>query len=100
MIKHVVMFKFRDDKPENKKNQLLEVKRALDLLPEYIPEIRTFEVGINSIESARAYDLVIVSDFDTIEALDVYRDHPSHLDVIEIIAKYKESAISVDYETE
>jgi len=94
------MFKFREDKPENKKIQLLEVKRALDLLPDYIPEIRSFEVGINILETPRAYDLVIVSEFDSLESYEVYRDHPSHLDAIEIISKYRIDAKSVDYQTE
>lgn len=99
MIKHIVMFKFREDTEENKKSQLNEVKRVLDKLPEYIPEIRDYEVGINVSKQERAYDLVIVSSFDTQEHLDVYRNHPAHTDALEVIAKYKVDAKVVDFES-
>jgi len=99
MIKHIVMFKFRDDTEENKKSQLNEVKRVLDKLPEYIPEIRDYEVGINVSKQDRAYDLVVISSFDTLKHLYVYRNHPAHLDAIEVIAKYKVDVKAVDFES-
>ncbi len=92
------MIKFQNDTSENKKAQLLEVKQALDLLPNYIPEIKNYEVGINFVENPRAYDLVIVSEFETLEALDTYRVHKEHIKAVEIIAKYKKDIRAVDYE--
>ncbi len=98
MVKHIVMLKLREDTLENKRSQLWELKQVLDKLPDYIPEIRFYEVGINISDQARAYDLVIVSDFDTKVQLDVYRNHPAHLEAVEVIAKYKQDIKVVDYE--
>lgn len=94
MIKHIVMFKL---KPE-KKTEIPEFKRRLDDLGDTIKEIRLFETGKNFSSSPAAYDLVLVSEFDTKEDLEKYKVHPEHKKLIEYFIPIKESSVVVDYE--
>jgi hypothetical protein len=91
MIKHIVMFKLKEwaegrDKAAN-----------IKALPAQIEEIKFFEVGINFIEASVAYDLVLVSEFESKEALYRYQKHAEHLKVAEFVGKACESRIVVDY---
>ena len=46
-----------------------------------IPEIRAMEVGINMNPSDRSYDAVLVSEFESMEALAAYSTNPLHVAV-------------------
>lgn len=100
MIHHIVMFKLLDtgDKKLIEKNKL-DVKKRLEGLPSRIDVIRSMEVGINVNESARTFDIVLVSTFDNLEDLDTYRVHPAHQEFVDYIGRIREQAASVDYET-
>lgn len=98
MIKHIVLFRFKETANFDKKEALIEVKNALDALPMKIPQIRKFETGVDILHKERSYDIAIVSEFDNLEDLEHYRIHPEHIKVVELIAKYKDSAVAVDYE--
>lgn len=98
MVNHVVLFKMNDYNPEEKKRLTLELKNMLVGLKEKIKEVRHIEVGIHVEPVAKSYDLALISHFDTIESLDLYRNHPAHLKVVEFIAKVTRSRAAVDYE--
>jgi len=98
MIRHIVLFKFKSDAGFDKNAACTEVKNFLDTLPSKISVIRSFECGLDVLRSARSYDIAIVSTFDNLRDLETYRVHREHVKAIELIAKYKESAIAVDYE--
>jgi hypothetical protein len=93
MIKHIVSFKFKD----SSKDKIDLVKEALEGLPKYISEIKCLEVGVNISKAESAYDLVLVSEFDDLEALETYRIHPKHQEVLNLINKYKSASMVVDY---
>ncbi|MCX6678146.1 MAG: Dabb family protein [Methanothrix sp.] len=98
MIKHIVMFKLKEwaeggDKAAN----IMTLKAKLVALPDQIDEIKFFEVGINFIEASVAYDLVLISEFESKEALYSYQKHPEHVKVANFVGKACESRIVVDY---
>lgn len=98
MLKHIVMFKFRDQAEGcDRKANIKALKAKLEALPALIKEIRSFEVGINSIESSAAYDLVLLSEFESKEALFRYQKHPEHVLVVGFVGKVCESRTVVDY---
>jgi len=90
-----VMFQF---KAADKSANMMKAKAMLEALIEKIEPLRTMEVGINIVESDRAFDLVLISTFDTMEGLDIYRDHPAHLEVVAFIKEVTEASKVVDYE--
>jgi hypothetical protein len=92
------MFKLKDradgcDKEEN----IIALKAKLEALPAQIEEIKSFEVGVNTIEAGVAYDLVLVSLFESKEALFSYQNHPEHLLVASFVGKVCDSRVVVDY---
>ena len=94
MIKHIVMFKLHEPTQENlqgAKEIILGMQGKLDIL-------KDLKVGINVLESPRAYDLVLESKFDTMEDLKEYATHPVHLPVVEHMRKISTNIVSVDYE--
>jgi hypothetical protein len=98
MIKHIVMWKLKDfaegkSKAENAK----EVKRLLEGLHGRILGLKAIEVGINIEPSEQAYDVVLYSEFDNMEALNTYQKHPEHLKVGEFVGKVREARTVVDY---
>ena len=65
MIKNIVMWKFKEGEHEN----MLLFREKLLALKGQIPEIRAMEVGINVNPSDRSFDAVLVSEFDSMDAL-------------------------------
>lgn len=94
MIRHIVMWKFKEGEQEN---MLLFRERLLELKGQ-IPEIRSMEVGVNVKQSERSYDAVLVADFDSLEALEAYTVNPLHQAVAEFCKTIRTGSVSVDYE--
>lgn len=99
MIHHIVMIKLKTTTDANEKNTFKQkIKNALEGLPSIIEEIRYYEVGLNVVESGRAFDIVLISHFNSLEDLNKYIVHPGHKNVVKTINQYSEHIISVDYE--
>ncbi|SHJ92454.1 Stress responsive A/B Barrel Domain [Anaerobranca californiensis DSM 14826] len=96
MIKHVVMFKLEEPTEENLKG----AKELILAMFGKIEGLNSLEVGINVVESPRAYDLVLISTHENLEALKNYATHPVHLPVVEHMRKICKSIVSVDFEIE
>ena len=94
MIKHIVMWKFKEGEQEN----MLLFRDRLLALKGQIPEIRAMEVGINVNPSERSYDAVLVSEFDSLEALNAYSTNPLHVAVADFCKSIRTGSVSVDYE--
>lgn len=94
MIKHIVMWKFKEGEREN----MLLFREKLLSLKDQISEIRAMEVGVNINPSERSYDAVLVSEFDSLEALKSYSVNPLHKAVSEFCKSIRTSSVSVDYE--
>lgn len=78
MIKHIVMWKLKDEcREENAK----KIKELLENLDGVIKELKNIEVGININKSDAAMDVVLYSEFSNLEDLDVYQNHPEHVKV-------------------
>ena len=100
MIKHIVMWTLKDFGSDKEKSEnLLKMKSEIESLPEKIKEIDfSAEVGINYNHSERAYDIVLISEFNSNEELDKYRVHPIHKEVVESINSIIEKVAVVDFE--
>ena len=66
MIKHIVMWKFK----ENEEEKMKEFLEGLNRLKDIIPEIKYMETGIN-INPNNEYDAILISEFETMEALNI-----------------------------
>lgn len=100
MLKHIVMFKFKDEaEGSDKETNINKVTSLLMELPAKINEIKIYEIGKNIASSPSAFDLVLYSGFDNEEDLNAYRSHPEHVKALEIILKLITETAVVDYNT-
>ena len=93
MIRHVIMWKFREGEEENM-HRFLNGLKALDGV---IPEIRRMEVGVNVLEKNN-YDACLIADFDDLEALERYKKDPRHVAVSALCKSIREARGAVDFE--
>ncbi|MDD1748107.1 MAG: Dabb family protein [Methanomassiliicoccales archaeon] len=100
MIRHVVIWKFKEKAEGYDRSTNLErVKGELEALPLRMPGvIQRMEVGINSLENGTNFDLILVADFDSYEALASYLANPEHQKVADLVMRVREQRAAVDYE--
>lgn len=92
MIRHIVMWKFRPG-TEAEQEQFLSGLRALQGV---IPQLLSSEVARNV--GAGNYDAVLVSEFNSPEDLDAYKNDPRHKAVSALCKSIREDRVAVDYE--
>lgn len=95
MIKHIVMWKFKDDVTEADK---LELKRQLEALKGVAPTLINIEVGLDVLRSEQSMDVVLYSEFQSMSDLKVYAAHPEHLKVGAFLKDIVSERVAVDYE--
>lgn len=95
MIRHICMFKLKE---ENKEANLKEALRRVEGLRE-IPMIATFEVVTNAPDAPDSnYDLSLIFDFKNMDDLREYQKHPLHVEFGKFITAIRESRACIDYE--
>ena len=95
MIKHVVMWKF---KGENKEENLEKAKEMLLALPCRIEELKKMEVHFDVLGTPSSMDMMLETEFLTVEDLGIYAVHPEHLKVVEFIKSVVETRVVLDCE--
>lgn len=98
MIKHIVLFRFKNDIDEvYKQQEIREIKAGLEALQGVAPTLRSIEVGVNC-NPAEKYDLALVATFDNLDDLNAYAVHPEHVKVSGRIRAMLESRACNDFE--
>lgn len=95
MIKHIVMWKFKDEVAESDK---LEMKRQLESLKGIVPTLIDIEIGMDVVGSDASKDMVLYSEFNSLDDLRAYAEHPEHLKVVEFVKSLVCDRAVVDYE--
>jgi hypothetical protein len=79
MVRHVVLLTFVEGTTAD---TVEAIATALRELPEQIPELRSYVVGVDLDLADDNADLVVVADVDDVDGYLAYRDHPEHQRVI------------------
>ena len=95
MIKHIVMWKFKDEVVEADK---LEMKRKLEALKGVVPTLVDIEVGMDVVGKEASKDMVLYSEFASMDDLQAYAIHPEHLKVVEFVKPLVCERAVVDYQ--
>jgi hypothetical protein len=95
MIKHIVMWKFKDEVAEADKQ---EMKRQLESLKGVVPTLIDIEIGMDLVGKDASKDMVLYSEFASMEDLAAYAGHPEHLKVVEFVKPLVCERAVVDYE--
>jgi hypothetical protein len=97
MLKHIVMMRLKSAENEIKQKQMNKLKSMLEELKNSIDVLDFIEVGLNFSTRQTAFDLVLVTHFKGETELDLYRDHPDHLKVLDYIREVVSETAVVDY---
>jgi len=101
MIKHIVMWKFKESAEGKSRAENMQiVKEQLLSLVGLIPQIRSMEVGFDVTHGERSMDLCLVAEYDNVADLKIYAEHPEHLKVGVYVRLVTESRVVLDYEME
>lgn len=99
MVKHIVMWKLRDQaEGASREENARKLKSTLEALTGKIKQIVELEVGFQMKPDESAYDVVLVTSFQTREDLDLYQKHPDHQVVAAFVKKIVSDRKVVDYE--
>ena len=94
-----MMWKFKPQAQGRTREQNMEMMREkLLALPAKIDFIRSFEVGRDVCHTEKSYDMCLVSEFDSVQKMLEYREHPDHVTVSQQMKELIESRAVIDYE--
>lgn len=93
MIKHIVMWKFKENEKENMRIFL----EKLNGLYGVIPEIIGMQTGIN-INKDGEFDAVLISEFKSAEDLEKYKSDPRHKAVSQLCKSIRVKREAIDFE--
>ncbi len=92
MVKHVVMWKLKDE--EKNEQNLAKLKNKLEDLNGNIPGLECLEVGIGF----NGYDAVLISTHSDKKALEDYAVHPRHTELLDFVKSITETRAACDFE--
>lgn len=98
MIKHIVMWKVRDDDAATRAYNLARLKAEFETLRGRIPGLLHLEVGVDESRIDYAFDVVLYTEFASRQALLDYAQHPEHLRVRRNLGDMRTARNQVDYE--
>ena len=94
MLRHYVFLQYRDDTSDGHITTFCERMLALR---NAISEIQHLEIGRDELQDARSWDLVLVMEFASVDALRAYQRHPQHLAVMAFNEPLVATVASVDF---
>lgn len=92
MVKHIVFWKLKE---ENKAENALAIKAALEALVGQIEGLLKLEVGVN--QNPAGWDLCLYGEYESADALAYYQGHEKHKAVQKIVHAAMQERAVVDY---
>ena len=96
MLRHVVMFKFKDTSSKSDIQNVVEAFRSLKVS---IPQVAAFEYGTdNSPEGlANGFTHCFLGSFKSEADREVYLQHPKHKEFVEVLKPHLDKVQVIDY---
>jgi hypothetical protein len=95
MIKHVVMWKVSDANGSKAEN-IEKIRAALESMRDRVKALESLYVGVNFSTRPVAFDVVLITEHLSKEALESYQNDPYHKEVAGIINQVREVTAVVD----
>lgn len=101
MIRHIVLFKLKEFSSEVERIDAIEkiLINFRSLIGE-IPQIRNYKVEKDIIGGPNSFDVIIDSNFDSLDDLKAYQSHPAHLFAVEQNKAWSEKKVVLDYQSD
>ena len=94
MIRHIVMFKIKDEF----KNEIPQLVKNFYDMKGKIGGMVDLEAGADFLGSERSYDLALITVFENRAAFDAYQTHPVHMPVKKHMHEVRSASVACDYE--
>ncbi|SEK65075.1 Dabb family protein [Ruminococcus albus] len=95
MIRHICMFKLKNENKDALIKEFLERAESLKT----IPQLKRYEVVYNDKRTPDSnYDVSLIFDFDSVEDLNAYQSSETHINFGKFVATVKEERACIDYE--
>ena len=99
MVKHVIMFKFKEEFGGKTKAENISIAADMSRnLMGKIPSLRSSATNINAAPSPINYDMVIELTFDDMAGMGEFHVHPLHMELVKHLDSSCEALAAVDYE--
>ena len=96
MVKHIVMWKLKENAMgADKRANAITIKKKLEALKNVVPGAYKMQVGI--IYNPAGYDVVLYSEFNDQDALEVFRMHPEQIKFREFLHEVVAQSAVADY---
>lgn len=97
-LKHIVFWKLKEHaEGADKATNALKLKTLLDNCAGIVPGVLKFEAVVAQAGLEATYDVVLYSEFVSVEALDAYQMHPTHVAIKPFVAAVRESRQCMDF---
>ena len=96
VLRHVVLFKFKEGTPSEK---IREIQEAFGALPSKIPQIISYEWGTNNSPEGleKGFTHCFFLTFNSEEDRAIYLPHPDHKAFGDLLSGHLEDVLVVDY---
>ena len=94
MLQHYVFLKYRDGTTDG---HIADFCGRMLALRGTISAIQRLEIGRDELHDARSWDLVLIMEFASADALRAYQCHPAHLTVMALNDLFVANVASVDF---
>ena len=96
MLRHMVLFKFKD---ESSAADIKKVEDAFRALPSKIKEIKGFEWGTNNSPENlnQGFTHAFFVSFASEKDREIYLPHPAHKDFVKILSPHLDKVLVLDY---
>ena len=94
MVRHIVLFRIKDEY----RDEIPQLVKNFYGMKGKIEGMVSLEAGADFLGSERSYDLALITEFESREALDAYQNHPVHLPVKKRMHEVRSASAACDYE--
>ena len=91
MLRHVAMFKWKDDVTEEQK---VAARDSLANLKGTVPTVVEYTVGFDIERNSNNWDMVLVADFEDVAGLEAYFAHPVMNAASDLVASVTQKEIT------
>lgn len=100
VIKHVVMWSVRGEDGAARARNIALLKAEFESLRGRVPGLLALELGVDESRVDYACDVVLITEFESRQALADYANHPEHLRVRQRLGDLRTARHQVDFEVD
>jgi hypothetical protein len=98
MIRHIVTWKLKAQDDAQRAVAVAAIAAVLEPLVNVVPGIHRLDVRPNIAYFDKNWDVLVIGDYESLEALDAYQVHPGHVAAASVVGEHVSERSSIDFE--